>query len=127
MDSLAQLLKNAGGLEHVEQKALPIPLSGGRAGDAMRTNLLAMIHGAKTSIIASGIDPKVFDGVVDSLSQEWQACQTSYQFHAAYGQRKSHKTLLSAAGQSLEKRELNVRNSQLPNAQMVHQFSECHA
>ena len=96
MEHLGKLLQNAG-LTHVKQQTISIPLHGGRAGDAMRTNLLAMIRTAKTSILALGIDQKTFGQVVHSLPEEWLECQTAYQFHAAYGQRGSHKTLLSTA------------------------------
>jgi SAM-dependent methyltransferase len=118
MGHLGQLLQDAG-LTRVEQKTLPIPLYGGRAGDAMRTNLLAMIHGSKASIVALGIDHLAFDKVVGALPTEWRECKTTYQFHAAYGQRESHKTLLSAAGHSLAQHSPNVRNSQLPYAHKV--------
>jgi hypothetical protein len=93
---LGELLQNTG-LTHVKQKTLPIPLYGGRAGDAMRSNLLAMIRAAKTSILALGIDPETFGQVVNILPEEWSERKTAYQFHIAYGQRESHKTLLSTA------------------------------
>jgi hypothetical protein len=69
MEHLGQLLQDAG-LTHVEQKKVSIPLSGGRAGDAMRTNLLAMIQNARTGILALGIDHMAFDRVTGALLKE---------------------------------------------------------
>jgi ubiquinone/menaquinone biosynthesis C-methylase UbiE len=120
MNHLAQLLQNAG-LTHIEQKTLSISLCGGRVGNVMSTNLISMVQNAKTSIIAQGIDQKAIDEVVSALPKEWQECKTSYQFHTAYGQRESHKTLLSAAGHQRAVRELHVRGSRLPNVHKARQ------
>ena len=118
MEHLGQILQNAGGLEHVEQKTLPISLYGGRAGDAMRTNLLALIRNLKPSIIALGIDQKAFDQVVAALPKEWQEYKTTYHFFVAYGQRESHRTLLSTAVAPSALRPLNALSSQSPYAHM---------
>ena len=64
----------------------------------MRTNLLAMIRSAKTSILALGVEPLAFAQVVEALPNEWLEYKTVYQFYVVYGQRKSHKILLSTAG-----------------------------
>jgi ubiquinone/menaquinone biosynthesis C-methylase UbiE len=95
-EHLGLLLQNAG-LAHVEQKTLPIPLWGGRAGEVMSTNLIGMMRHAKASIIALGIGPLTFDQVVGALLKEWQECKTSYHFCAVYGQRGSYSPLLSPA------------------------------
>jgi Methyltransferase domain len=87
IEQLGAMLQNAG-LEHVQQKTISIPLFGtGRATDGMRTNLLAMIQMARTSILALGIGASTFVEVTSSLPEEWQKHQTAYQFHVAYGQR----------------------------------------
>ena len=85
-----------------------------------------MIRSAKTSIVALGIDRSAFDEVVGALPKEWQECKTSYQFHAAYGQRESHKTLFSQSSHQQAVRELHVRGSRLPNVHTVRQRAECH-
>src|SRR5579859_1163828 len=84
MDNLGPLLQNAGGLEHVEQQTHSIPLSDGRAGDVMSTNLLAMIQNTKTSILALGVEHVAFEQMVGALLREWKQYKTSYQFHTAY-------------------------------------------
>lgn len=88
MEHLGELLQNAG-LTHVNQRTISIALDRGRAGDAMRKNLLSMIGLAETSILALGIDHLTFSQVVNSLSKEWLQHKTAYQFHVAYGQRQS--------------------------------------
>ena len=93
----------------------------------MRTNLLAMIQNARTGILALGVDQMAFDKVIGALLKEWQEYKTTYQFHAAYGQRESHKALFSSADHSLAQRELHVRGSRLPNAHKVRQLAESHA
>jgi ubiquinone/menaquinone biosynthesis C-methylase UbiE len=118
MEHLGQMLQNAG-LTHVEQKKLSISLYGGRVGDAMSTNLLALIRNLKPSIIALGIDQKALDQVVAALLKEWQEYKTTYHFFVAYGQRESHRTLSSTAVASSALRPLNARSSQLPYARMV--------
>ena len=77
----------------------------------MRTNLISMIRSTKTSIVALGVDQKAFDEVVGALPKEWQEYKTSYQFHAAYGQRESHGALLSMAGVASAQHELHLRSS----------------
>jgi ubiquinone/menaquinone biosynthesis C-methylase UbiE len=125
MEHLGQMLERAG-LTHVEQKEVPIPLSGGRAEDAMRANLLAMIQCARTGILALGVDHMAFDKVVGALLKEWQEYKTSYRFHVAYGQRESHKNLFSQASNQQVVRELHVRSSRLPNVHKVRQNAVCH-
>jgi ubiquinone/menaquinone biosynthesis C-methylase UbiE len=126
MDSLKPLLEHAG-LTHVEQKTLSVSLCGGRVGDVMRTNLISMIQNAKTSIIALGIEQKVFDEVVGALPKEWQECKTSYQFHAVFGQREIHGTLFSTLGVILAQNELHTQSSQLPHVHKVQLKTLCHA
>ena len=126
VEHLGQLLQNAG-LTRVEQKTLPISLYGGRAGDAMTTNLISMIRNAQTSIVALGVDQKAFDKVVGALPKEWQAHKTTYRFHVAYGQRESHRTLFDAAGHSLTNRSVDVRRSRVPKVFVMQQQETCYA
>ena len=118
MKYLAQLLQHAG-LTHVEQKTLPISLCEGRVGNVMSTNLISMIQNTKTSIVALGIDQKAFDEVVGALPKEWQEYKTSYQFHAAFGQRKSHGALFGAAGVISAQRSPSVHRSLLPKTHLI--------
>jgi ubiquinone/menaquinone biosynthesis C-methylase UbiE len=85
-ERLKELLRNAG-LIHVEQKTISISLHGGRTGDAMRKNLLTMIHMAKASILALGMSNSDWILLTSSLVDEWLEHKTVYQFHVAYGQR----------------------------------------
>lgn len=78
------------GLQHVEMQPIPIPVGdwGGRVGKMMKIDLLAATNALKGRCCSRvGITDAEFDQMVQAMAQEWETCQSSCLFYAAFGKR----------------------------------------
>ena len=86
---LGNMLKQEG-LQQVEMQPIPIPVGdwAGRVGKMMKIDFLSATNALKGRYCSSaGISGVAFDEMVSAIAQEWEACQSSCLFYAAYGKR----------------------------------------
>jgi ubiquinone/menaquinone biosynthesis C-methylase UbiE len=87
--NLGDILKQEG-LQHVEVQPIPIPVGdwSGRVGKMMKIDLLAATNALRGRYCShAGITGEEFDQMVQAMAQEWEVCQSSCLFFAAYGKR----------------------------------------
>ncbi|EFH85700.1 hypothetical protein [Ktedonobacter racemifer] len=78
-------------LQHTQTKILMLPLGswGKRLGSLLATDMSEAFKGMKSLFVQEpGIDPQRYQTVVSSLTAEWNAHQTQFDFFLASGQRQ---------------------------------------
>jgi hypothetical protein len=89
MQHLKQMLQNAG-ITNIEQRTISVPLGtwGSVTGCAMSMSIETYMSSLKRKIMTMlNVSSGEFDRVLHALTEEWETCNTTYPFYAAYGQR----------------------------------------
>jgi SAM-dependent methyltransferase len=88
IDHLSTMLRQAG-VHQVQEQRLTIPVGswGGRTGDLMAKDLLALFETFKAPLcMALSLQPKQVDEVLRALPHEWDTYHTSYSYIEVHGQ-----------------------------------------
>ncbi len=91
MGHLPTLLKQAG-CQQIQSQTYRVPVGrwGGRVGEMLKQDIVASLPAIKSFLCTHAhISSDAFEKVIQILPDEWEQCQTIYEYYLAYGQRVS--------------------------------------